>query len=42
MKLIYQVLDVVNGFLFFRWLERVFKEERNENKKINSRDVTTI
>ena len=23
----------MNGYLFFRWLEKVFEEERNENKK---------
>ena len=27
--------------MFFRYLENVFEEERNENKKGKSRDVTT-
>ena len=31
----------MNGYLFFRWLEKVFEEERNENKKVKSRGVTT-
>ena len=35
MKLICQFLHSNNGYLFFRRLERVFEEERNEkNKKI--------
>ena len=33
MKLIYQFLYLINGYLFFRCLEKVFEEERNENKK---------
>ena len=41
MKLIYQFLYLINGYLFFRCLEKVFEEERNENKKGNSRGVTT-
>ena len=36
MKLIYQFLYPNNGYLFFRCLERVFEEERNENKEGNS------
>ena len=40
-KLIYQFLYLINGYLFFRCLEKVFEEERNENKKGNSRGVTT-
>ena len=33
---IYQFLYPNNGYLFFRCLERVFKEERNKNKEGNS------
>ena len=40
-KLIYQFLYVINGYLFFRCLEKVFQEEKNENEKGNSRGVTT-
>ena len=34
-KLLYQFLYLVYGYLFFRFfiLEKVFKEERNKNKK---------
>ena len=35
-KLIYQFLYLINGYLFFRYLEEIFEEERNENKKGNS------
>ena len=36
MKLIYQFLYLINGYLFFRCLiEEVFEEEKNENKKGN-------
>ena len=31
----------MNGYLFFRCLEKVFEEERNENKKGKSQGVTT-
>ena len=41
MKLIYQFLYLINGYLFFRSLEKVFKEERNENEKRNSRGATS-
>ena len=42
MKLIYQFLHrFINGYLFFRYLEKVLKEEINEKKKEKSRDVTT-
>ena len=40
-KLIYQFLYLINGYLLFRCLETVFEEERNENKKGNSQGVTT-
>ena len=40
-KLIYQFLYLSNFYLFYRCLEKVFKEERNQNKKGNSRGVTT-
>ena len=35
MKLIYQFLYIsfISGNLFFRCLEKVFEEERNENRK---------
>ena len=26
-------MSFINGYLFFRCLEKVFEEERNENKK---------
>ena len=35
-KLIYQFLYTSNGYLLFTRLERVFQEERNENKEGNS------
>ena len=38
-KLIYQFLYLIYGFLFFRCLEKVFEEERNKNKDGNSRGV---
>ena len=34
-----QFLYLVNGYLFFRCLEKIFEEERNENKKGHSRSV---
>ena len=34
-------LYLINNYLFFRCLEKVFKEGRKENKKGNSRGVTT-
>ena len=34
-------MSFINGYLFFRCLEKVFEEERNENKKGKSRGVTT-
>ena len=40
-KLIYQFLYLIYGYLFFRCFEKVFKEERNENKEGNSRGITT-
>ena len=40
-KLLYQFLYLVYGYLFFRCLEKVFKEERNKNKEEISRGVTT-
>ena len=40
-KLIYQFLYLTDGYLFFRCLEEVFEEERNDNEKGNSRGVTT-
>ena len=40
-KLIYQFLYLINGYLFFRSHEEAFEEERNENKKVNSRGVTS-
>ena len=30
---VYRFLCLINGYLFFRCLEKVFEEERNENKK---------
>ena len=41
MKLIYHFFYLINGYLFFRCLEKVFKKERNENIKGNSGGVTT-
>ena len=35
MKLICQFLYLICGFLFFRRLEKVFKEERNKDKEGN-------
>ena len=35
-KLIYQFLYLINGYLLFKCLEQVFEEERNQNKKGNS------
>ena len=40
-KLIYQFLYLINSYLFFRSLENVFEEERNENMKRKSRGVPT-
>ena len=40
-KLIYQLLYLIYGGLFFRRLENVSEEERSENKEGNSRGVTT-
>ena len=40
---IHQILFYIsftNGYLFFRCLGEFFEEERNENKKENSRGVT--
>ena len=37
----YQILYANNGYLFFRCHEKVFDEERNENKKRNSRGGAT-
>ena len=39
-KLIYQFLYIINGYLFFICLEKVFEKERKENKKGNFRGVT--
>ena len=39
MKLIYQFLYLIYCFLFFRWLEKGFEEERNKSKDGNSRGV---
>ena len=33
MKLLYQFLYLIYGFLFFRCPEKVFEQERNKNKK---------
>ena len=41
MKLIYQYLFVIQDFLLFRCLEKVFEEKRNVNKKGNSQGVIT-
>ena len=40
-KLMYQFLYLINGYLFLRYYEKVFREERNQNKKGNSQGVTT-
>ena len=40
-KLMYQFLYLTNGYLFFRCYEKVFKGERNENKKGNIWGVTS-
>ena len=42
MKLIYQFLFVINGYLFFKCLEKFFEEERDENKKGNSQGVRKL
>ena len=39
-KLIYQFLYLINSYLLFRCLEKVFKEDRNKNKKGNIWGVT--
>ena len=41
LELIYQFLFLIYGYLFFRYLEKFSKHERNENKEGNSRGVTT-
>ena len=41
LKLIDQFLYLINGYLFFRCLEKVFEEETNQNEKQNRRSVTT-
>ena len=40
-KLIYQFLYPIYGYLFFRCLKKVFEEESNENKTGNRRGGTT-
>ena len=40
-KLIYQFLYPIYGYLFFRCLEKVFEEESDENKTGNRRGGTT-
>ena len=40
-KLIFQFLYLINRYLFFRCLEKVFGEERNGNLERNSRGVAT-
>ena len=40
LKLMYQFLFLINGYLFFRCLEKVFEEERNGNRKWKSRDIS--
>ena len=40
-KLIYQFLYLMNGYLVFRYLEKSLKKERNQNKKGNSQSVIT-
>ena len=42
MKLIYQFLDLTYCFLFFRYLEKVFKEEINKNKEGNSLVINLV
>ena len=42
MKVIYQFLYPSNGYLFFRCFEKVFEEERNENRERNSRCVKLV
>ena len=39
---LYQFLYLINGYLFFTYLEKVFEEERNRNRKGNIRRVTTV
>ena len=39
-RLIYQFLHLIYGYLFFRCFEKFLEEERNENKEGNSRSVT--
>ena len=34
-------LYLIDGYLFFRSLEKVFEEERSKNKEENSRGVAT-
>ena len=41
MKLVYQYLRLIYGFLFFKCLEKVFEEEGNKNEEGNSRGATT-
>ena len=36
-----QFLYLIYGYLFFRYLEKVFEKERSKNKEGNSRGVTT-
>ena len=38
-KLIYQFLYLINGYLFFRCLEKVFEEEKNENKVVIVKEI---
>ena len=40
-KLIYQFLYLIYGYLLFISLENVFEEERKKNKEGNSRGATT-
>ena len=37
----YQFLYPNNEYLFFKYLEKVFEEEKNGNREQNSRGVTT-
>ena len=37
----YQFLYLINGYLLFRCLEKVFKEDKMKNKKGNTWGVTT-
>ena len=39
-RLIYQFLHLIYGYLFFRCFGKFLEEERNENKEGNSRGVT--